>query len=172
MTLQVEHCLKKVTIMQCRRILPLRHGSSAVRLRLFMLAAWFPFSFLPSESASLVVLVRSDDSPMTRPGVAMVRVSGPGVGSWWPGTALSGSRSGWPLRPSGLVALRARLSATVTCVGGGVVSFNFVVASRSESLRSRVPLALRRGDSETRIPPCNMHRGQVPSHWATTGGGD
>ena len=62
--------------------------------------------------------------------------------SWWAG--LSGALSGRPLRPSGAAGSRARMSATR--VGGGVATVKFAVASRSESLRSRLfgPLALRR----------------------------
>ena len=57
---------------------------------------------------------------------------------------LPGPRSIRPFRPSDVAGSRAHLSAAH--VGGGVVSFKFVVASRSESPRSPIfgPLALRR----------------------------
>ena len=75
------------------------------------------------------------ESPARRPRLSMLE-------TWCHG--LPGPRSVQPLRPSGVVGSRARLPAAR--VGGGVVSFNFVVASRSESPRFRFfgPMALRR----------------------------
>ena len=75
------------------------------------------------------------ESPARRPRLSMLE-------TWCHG--LPGPRSVQPLRPSGVVGSRARLPAAR--VGGGVVSFNFVVASRSQSPRFRFfgPMALRR----------------------------
>ena len=83
----------------------------------------------------------SDASPMIRHGPRL-RVAGPSAPSGLirGGPACPGPRSGRPLRSGGVVGSRARLSATG--VGGRL---KFVIATRSESLRSLVfgPLALR-----------------------------
>ena len=98
-----------------------------------------------SESAFSVRVVRVRPDETVRR-LAMIRVAGPSAprclrrgGATCPGRAQDGHCA-----QAVRLGLRARPPATH--VGGGIVSFKFVIASRSESLRSRGfgPSALRR----------------------------
>ena len=108
---------------------------------MFKLSARFPVPYPQSKSVFSVVRLGPDDRPMNRHGTGPSRRP----------VLLESSRGGaaYPGRaPDGQCAQAVRPGCGPVCVGVGVVSFKFVVASRSESLRSHLtvfgPLALRR----------------------------
>ena len=128
-----------------------------------------------SESASLFSVVRlgvrpGDCRPMRR----KVRVAGPTAPSVmlesWSWRGLSGRHS--PLRQSSAAGSRAAARLSASRVGGGVVSFKFVLASRSRRVSSfshlQVPVSPPSGLLVTALPlagECQCPRLSPASGW-------